>query len=161
MPCGAFNFNFYKKNFTNSQNYLSFPRVIHFSNKFQGRVGRESTMGDAGWWMWFLRYGRNVFSQSDSKIFNTNIFLEQNDQKTWFFAWWYIFLETKSWVKNIVYGCGHSCPRTLKLAVSQKGISGRNWFFTWWYKCTKTESYCTSYWVGSVENVRNVSSQRL
>ena len=131
------------------------------TKKFQGRVGRESTMDDAGWWMWFLRYGRNVFSQSDSKIFNTNIFLEQNDQKTWFFAWWYIFLETKSWVKNIVYGCGHSCPRTLKLAVSQKGISGRNWFFTWWYKCTKTESYCTSYWVGSVENVRNVSSQRL
>ena len=40
-------------------------------------------------------------------------------------------MEIKSWLKNIGVsmvknGCGHSDIRTLKLAVSQKGINGIN-----------------------------------
>ena len=43
----------------------------------------------------------------------------------------YIFIEIKSSLKNIELGmvkngCGHSGLRTLKLAVSQKGINGMN-----------------------------------
>ena len=46
----------------------------------------------------------------------------------------YIFIEIKSSFKNIELGmvkneCGHSGLRTLKLAVSQKGINGMNWYF--------------------------------
>ena len=54
MPCGAFNFNFYKKNFTNSQNYLSFPRVIHFSNKFSSTVYTKSVLDLVG--QFFLKW---------------------------------------------------------------------------------------------------------
>ena len=42
-------------------------------------------------------------------------------------------MEIKSWLKNIGWawsenGCDHSSQKTLKLALSQKGISGLNCF---------------------------------
>ena len=54
--------------------------------------------------------------------------LEGKDEKAWFFAWCYKFIEIKSWLKNIgmgavINGCPHSGCRNLKLAVA---ISQRN-----------------------------------
>ena len=42
-------------------------------------------------------------------------------------------MKIESWFKNIGMsvvrnGCGYSGLRTLKLAISQKGINGINWF---------------------------------
>ena len=61
------------------------------------------------------------------------ISLERKDEKAWFFACWYKFIEIKSWLKNIgigvvINGCAHSGCRNLKLAVSHKEINGINWF---------------------------------
>ena len=58
---------------------------------------------------------------------------EKNDEKAWFVAYWYIVIKIKNWLKNIGLGlvkngCGHSGHRTLKLAVSQEGVTGINWF---------------------------------
>ena len=63
--------------------------------------------------------------------------LEQNDEKVWFFACWYRFTEIKSWSKNVGVGVvkngyDHSGLKTLKLAVSQKGINWINWFLGYW-----------------------------
>ena len=49
---------------------------------------------------------------------------EQNDEKAWFFACWYRFMESRRWLKNIRVGiikngCGNSVLRSLKLAVCQ------------------------------------------
>ena len=56
----------------------------------------------------------------------------------WFFACWYIFMEIKSWFKDlgargrrvdvVKNGCGHSVHGTLKLAISQEEINRVNWF---------------------------------
>ena len=80
---------------------------------------------------------QNALCQSDCRIFKSTLSLQQNDEKAWFFVFWYIFMEIKSWLGNIGVGmvrsgCGHSGHRTLKLAVSQEGINGRNWFLVWW-----------------------------
>ena len=85
---------------------------------------------------------QNVPSQSDSKIFKSTISLEQNDEKVWFFACWYKFIEIKSWLKNTGMGvvinvCAHSDFRFLKLAVSQAVINGINWLLVFWYKFRK------------------------
>ena len=66
---------------------------------------------------------QNVLSQSDYRIFKLTISLEQNDEKAWFFAFYYILIEIESWLKNAGVGivrnrCGQSGLRTLKLAVS-------------------------------------------
>ena len=66
--------------------------------------------------------GENALGQSDYKIFKSTTSLEQNDEKTWFFACWYRVMESRSWLKNIAVGmvkngCGHSVLRTLKLSV--------------------------------------------
>ena len=52
--------------------------------------------------------------------------------KPWFSAFWYKFIEIKSWLKNIgvdiaINGFAHSGCRTLKLAVSHKEINWMNW----------------------------------
>ena len=54
---------------------------------------------------------QNDLGQSDCRIFKSNISLEQNDEKAWFFACWYKFIEIKSWLENIgvgmvINGCG-------------------------------------------------------
>ena len=81
--------------------------------------------------------GQSALSQSDCRIFKLTISLEQNDEKVWFFACWYRFMEIKSWLKNFGVGtvkneCGHSGLRSLKLAVSQEVINGKNWFLLCW-----------------------------
>ena len=48
--------------------------------------------------------GHNPLSQSDYSIFNSTVYLEQNDKKAWFFACRYRFMEIKSWLKNIWMG---------------------------------------------------------
>ena len=68
--------------------------------------------------------GQNTLSQSGYRIFKLTISLEQNDEKAWIFTCWHIFIQSKSWLKNIGVcifknGCGHSVLRTLKLAVCQ------------------------------------------
>ena len=73
--------------------------------------------------------GKNALGQSDCRIFNSNISLEQNDEIAR-----YKFMETESWLKNtgmgvVKNGCGYSGHRTLKLAVSQEGLNGVDWFF--------------------------------
>ena len=77
--------------------------------------------------------GQDALGQSDCSIFKSTVSLEQNDEKTLFFACCYRLMEIKSWSKNIGVGlvkngCGHSGLRTLKLAVSQEGINLINWF---------------------------------
>ena len=51
--------------------------------------------------------GQNALDQSDCSIFKLPMSLEQNDEKAWFFAWWYKFIKIKSCLKNI--GRGHGC----------------------------------------------------
>ena len=89
---------------------------------------------------------QNGLGQSDCRIFKSTISLEQNDEKVWFFACWYRFMEIKSWLKNIrmsvvINGCVHSGYRNLKLAVSHKEINGINWFLVFWYTFRKAWSY--------------------
>ena len=79
---------------------------------------------------------QNTFGQSDSRIFNSSVSLDQNYGIGWFFACWYKFMECKSWLKNngvdvVKNGFGNSGFRTLKLGVSQEGSNLRNWFFAW------------------------------
>ena len=64
---------------------------------------------------------QNVLGQSSCRIFWSNISLEQNNEITWFFAYWYKSMEIKSWLKIEKYwgGCGHFGHRAIKLATSQ------------------------------------------
>ena len=57
--------------------------------------------------------GQNALGQSDYTIFKSTISLEQNDEKAWFFACWYKFMDNRSWLKKIEVGivknwCGYS-----------------------------------------------------
>ena len=77
---------------------------------------------------------QNALSQSDYRIFNLAISLEQNDEKAWFFACWYRFMGIRDWLKNIGVGvfkngCGQSVLRTLISAVCQEEMNGINGFF--------------------------------
>ena len=61
----------------------------------------------------------------DCRIFRSTVSLKQNDEKASFFACWWKFMETKSWLKNIGLvvvnnWCGHAVLRT------QSCISRRN-----------------------------------
>ena len=74
---------------------------------------------------------QNAFGQSGRRIFKSTLFPEQNDEKAWFFAYWYKFIEIKSWLKNIgvgvvINGCTNYGCRTLKLAISHEKINGIN-----------------------------------
>ena len=78
---------------------------------------------------------QNVLAQSDCKIFKSVISLKQNDERAWFFACRYIFMEIKSWLKNfgvnvVKNGCGHGVHGTPILTVSQEEINRVNWFFS-------------------------------
>ena len=89
--------------------------------------------------------GQNALDQSDYRIFKSTITLEQYDEKAWFFACWYRFMENRSWLKNIGVGmvkngCDHSVLRTLKLAVCQGQMNEINWFLGCWYKFMKAKS---------------------
>ena len=88
---------------------------------------KSHTLEKSGSW----DMGENALSQSDCRIFKANIFLEPNDEKAWFVACSYRFMEYKSWLKNNGLGMGKNgggqCGlRTLKLAVFQEGINGIN-----------------------------------
>ena len=77
--------------------------------------------------------GQNALGQSYWRIFKLTV---SPEHKTWFFAR-YRLMEIKSWLKNMGLGvvknrCGYSGLRTLKLAVSLKGINGINWFLVCW-----------------------------
>ena len=101
--------------------------------------------------------GQNALSQSDYRVFKSAISLEQNDEKAWFFACWYRFMEIRSWLKNIGVdvvknGCSHSVHRTLKLAEFQWKMNEINWFLACWYKFMKAKSYFSNFWVVVVQN---------
>ena len=75
-----------------------------------------------------LRCCQNALAQSNSRIFISTLSPKQNDEKSRFFACWYKFMETESWLRNIGMDvvrneCYHSGVRTQKLAVSQEGIN--------------------------------------
>ena len=94
--------------------------------------------------------GKNVFGQSDCRIFKSTVSLEENNERAYFFACWYIFMEIKSSLENIEVGmvknrCGHSGHRTLNLPVSQEGINGINWVLVWWWNFRKVESYFNNF----------------
>ena len=82
--------------------------------------------------------GQNALGRSDCRIFKLTVSVEENDEKAWFFACWYRFMEIKNWSKNIGVGIvkngcgGHSVLRTLKLALSQEGFNWIKWFFLCW-----------------------------
>ena len=66
---------------------------------------------------------QKVTGQSDCRIFKSTLSPEQRDEIVWFLAYWYKFIEMKSWLKNIgmcvvINGWVHSGCRNLKLAVS-------------------------------------------
>ena len=91
---------------------------------------------------------QKVTGQSDCRIFKSTISPEQRDEIVWFLAYWYKFIEMKSWLKNIgmcvvINGWVHSGCRNLKLAVSLKEINGINWLLVFWYKFRKT---CFNNW---------------
>ena len=91
-------------------------------------------------------------------VFLNQLYLEQNDEKTWIFACWHIFIESRSWFKNIGVGIfknasGHSVLRTVKLAVFQGIMNEINWFLVCWYKFTKAKSYFNNFFVVVVKNV--------
>ena len=76
----------------------------------------------------------------------------------WFFACWYIFMEIKSWFKDlgaggrrvdvVKNGCGHSVHGTLKLAISQEEINRVNWFVGLLIRIqVKAESYFNKFWM--------------
>ena len=46
----------------------------------------------------------------------------------------------------VKHECGHSCLRTLKLAVSPEVINGINWLLVRWYKFRKARSYFNNVW---------------
>ena len=48
LPCGVFNFNFYKKNITTPKTILAFQGVSHFSNKCSSTVYRRSALDLVG-----------------------------------------------------------------------------------------------------------------
>ena len=75
-----------------------------------------------------ISYLENVHGQSDGRIFKSSISLEQNDEKDWFFACWYKFIEIV-----VINGCAHCGHRILKLTVSHEEINGINWFLVCWY----------------------------
>ena len=94
--------------------------------------------------------GQNAFGQSDYMIFKSTISLEQNDEKARIFACWYIFIESRSWLKNIGVcifknGCGHFVLRTIKLAVCQQKMNEINWFM-------KDKGYFNNFLVAVVKN---------
>ena len=55
-------------------------------------LNKSHTCGKSGSW----DIGQNALNQSDCKIFKLTLSLEQNDEKVWFFACWYWFVEIKS-----------------------------------------------------------------
>ena len=100
---------------------------------------------------------QNALSQSDYRIFKSTISLEQDDEKAWIFACWYIFIENRSWLKNTgvcVFKnvCGHSVLRTIKLAVCQGNMNEIKWFLVYWYKFMKAKSYFNNFFVVVVKN---------
>ena len=44
---------------------------------------------------------QNALGQTDYRIFESTISLEQKDEKVWFLACWYKFIEYKKLLKNI------------------------------------------------------------
>ena len=96
--------------------------------------------------------GKNVLSPSDCRIFKSAISREQNNERAWFYACWYIFMEIKHWLKNIGMrvvknGCGKSGHMTQKSTVSQERINGINWFLVCWWKFRKAWSYVNKFWM--------------
>ena len=60
--------------------------------------------------------GQNAAGQPYCRIFKSTISLEQKDEKAWFFACWYIFMEIKNW--KIFGGHGQKMdPATLVLGL--------------------------------------------
>ena len=56
-------------------------------------------------------------------------------------------------VKN---DCGFLGHGTLKFAASQEWIDKISWFFAYWYRFKKAKSCFHKYWVGTVENERDL-----
>ena len=108
---------------------------------FQNLVSKES--------LYYLSYyctnpilGKNLVPQIWAKmllanqiagflnwLYLQNTKMKKPDEKAWGKN---LKLVEKYWVSMVKNGCGNSGLRTLKLAVSQKGINRINWFLVCW-----------------------------
>ena len=123
MPCGVFNFNFYKKNITTPKTILAFQGVSHFSNKCSSTVYRRSALDLVGgtkkfqggegriYHGWCHDFGRCSGSTGANFIFSGEFY-----SLFWKIAWfsgfdltfqkWFVSLLTKLTAKlilNVVY----------------------------------------------------------
>ena len=101
---------------------------------------------------------QNALGQSDCRIFKSTISLQQNDEKVLFFARWYRFMETKSWLKHfvvdvVINGCGHYSHRTQCVDILCVDTNSGNlkvsffifgWCWLWWWK--KMSVWPFRYW---------------
>ena len=55
------------------------------------QILREKILENSGSW----DMNQNALNQSDCSIFKLNISLDKNNWKTWFFAYWYRFIENR------------------------------------------------------------------
>ena len=122
----------------------------------------------------FLIYRPKSLSQSDCRIFKSNISPEKIDETVSFLACWYKFTIIKSWLKvfwlSIVKSWydqsgfwtlkltvvkrwyGQSGFWILKLTASQEWSDGINWFFACWYKFIQVKRWLKMFEVGLVRN---------
>ena len=121
-------------------------------------LDKSDIWGKSGSW----DMSQNGLGQSDCRIFKSTRSLEQSNEKAWFFACWYKFMEIKSWLKCIgggrckkwvwlLWGNRTQQEIGLKLDVSQQGIYGINWFTVRWYNFRKAKSYFHNFWVIGVK----------
>ena len=83
--------------------------------------------------------------QPDCSVLKSTIFLEKNDEISWFFVCWYKYIKINSWLENfwvnfVKNGCGQSGHGSQKLAVSQEWNDGMKPIFACWYKFKKAKS---------------------
>ena len=114
--------------------------------------------------IWFLRFGPKCSQPIRLQGFKISISQEQNDEKAWFFACWYRFME--SWLKNIGVGMvkngfSHSVLRALKLAVCQVELNGINWFLVCWYESRKSKIYFNNFLVVVLKNGHGLLDLRI
>ena len=92
-----------------------------------------------------MKWADFFHADTNYRIFESTISLEQNDERAWFF-----YVDTDSWKIEVDWktlgwwtfsknGCGHSVFRTLKLAVCQGKMNEINWFLLCWYKFIKAK----------------------
>ena len=79
--------------------------------------------------IWAKMLSANQIAGFLNWLYLQNTKMKKPDEKAWGKN---LKLVEKYWVSMVKNGCGNSGLRTLKLAVSQKGINRINWFLVCW-----------------------------